>query len=71
MLVIAYSHETQFSINDETAHVIEADTPIEAIEKLLEEYDHPAGLYGAVVYDSPGHYNDPEGRTLPMLEWRP
>jgi len=53
-------------VSDTHKEYIIADTPGEALNKAIEEYRHPCGLYWVGIYVNADAYHKKEG---PMLIW--
>lgn len=63
--ICANSFAAPFFSDDSTDYV-DAPSPKLALEKFASEYDHPAGLYAAVCYDSADAFH--KGRE-PLAKW--
>lgn len=63
--VVANSFAAPF-VSDQSTHFIKGKDPKSALEEFAKKYDHPAGLYCAVIYSSSDDYH--KGKK-PLANW--
>ena len=52
--------------SDSDTGFIEGETPEQALQKAVDDYSHPCGLYAAMLYESADAYH--KGKK-PLLKW--